>query len=535
MKGSNKMQRIFRKPAVLAVLYGCALLFVLVIYGVDILVWKNPPAKNLTKVLLVLAALAFSLFQIIKRHRTNVAVVKKAYADKIENIFTNNKAKKRKLLAALIDYNLDDYSEGIKKLDKLFLEAGTVEERCVTKYFKALCYKKWGESDVAAELYREILEETPDYAPALSNLSVCYYEKQNYKKAIEFAEKALVYNGDNPFAYHNLAGAYAKIYELEKAKKYALRAYELKKELYQASALLSMISAAEGNVLTAKKYAQIAVSMGQNADNLASAVRDYKADYARHLELLERIAHWKQKTGIPSIHFTLDGAFTKSIIGGQMNEPAPVSVTGKTMRLLAAIFCSELPENDIFPKHGVLRFYISPDNYLGAGFDNYGEMNIQKEFRVLFDEDELAFSTSDDYGPKDEYFPVTGSYHPRFTLAREGMPVCDFRFEETKEGIFENSEDETDAARAYDEEFLEEINPMGHKLGGYPCFTQEDPRGDHSRYSTYDTLLFQLDSDYNGKDIKVMFGDSGVCNFFIPREKLERHDFSDILYTWDCF
>ena len=33
---------------------------------------------------------------------------------------------------------------------------------------------------------------------------------------------------------------------------------------------------------------------------------------------------------------------------------------------------------------------------------------------------------------------------------------------------------------------------------------------------------------------KVMFGDSGVCNFFIPGEKLKNRDFSDILYTWDC-
>lgn len=116
------------------------------------------------------------------------------------------------------------------------------------------------------------------------------------------------------------------------------------------------------------------------------------------------------------------------------------------------------------------------------------------------------------------------------------MPVFDFRYEDTKERVIENSDDKAAAAADYqDEDFQEGINPNGHKLGGYPCFTQEDPRGNYSDYSKYDALLFQLDSDDTEKKTKVMFGDGGVCNFFIPSEKLKKHDFSDILYTWDCF
>ena len=31
-----------------------------------------------------------------------------------------------------------------------------------------------------------------------------------------------------------------------------------------------------------------------------------------------------------------------------------------------------------------------------------------------------------------------------------------------------------------------------------------------------------------------MWGDSGVANFFIDSEDLEKRDFSKVFYTWDC-
>lgn len=536
MNALERIKQLFRKRSVWIALYVLMFLLVLGTYAVEVFVWRTPPLKSLPRVLLILLLLAISLFRIIIRHRKNIAAAEQIYADHIENAFQKDKTKKRKLLSALVDYNLGYLSECVKKLTALSKESETIEERRVAKYFTALCYKGCGKPDAAAELYHQILKESPDYSPALSNLSVVYFEKQNYRKAIEFAEKAINCNSGNPFAYNNLAGAYLEIYDFEKAKKYALRALDLKKDLYQAQTTLSIAFAAEGDALAAKRYAELAVSLGEDANALAAATQNYKKDYARHQVIQARLADWKQKTGIPAIHFTLDGQFEKSIIGGRINEPAPISASGKSMRLLAAIFCSELPENNIFPQHGVLRFYISPDAYYGASLEHYEEMNIQKEFRVLFDEDERAFSTSAYYGSEDELFPVFGSYHPRFTLEQEGMPVFDFRYEDTKERVLENSDDKAAAAADYqDEDFQEGINPNGHKLGGYPCFTQEDPRGNYSDYSKYDALLFQLDSDDTEKKTKVMFGDGGVCNFFIPSEKLKKHDFSDILYTWDCF
>jgi len=44
-------------------------------------------------------------------------------------------------------------------------------------------------------------------------------------------------------------------------------------------------------------------------------------------------------------------------------------------------------------------------------------------------------------------------------------------------------------------------------------------------------LLLQLDSD---DSIDLMWGDSGVGNFFIKDEDLKNLNFSNVLYNWDC-
>ena len=45
----------------------------------------------------------------------------------------------------------------------------------------------------------------------------------------------------------------------------------------------------------------------------------------------------------------------------------------------------------------------------------------------------------------------------------------------------------------------------------------------------YDTLLLQIDSEDD-----IMWGDSGIANFFISEEDLKNKNFEDMLYNWDC-
>ncbi|MGK7918678.1 MAG: DUF1963 domain-containing protein [Trichodesmium sp.] len=72
-----------------------------------------------------------------------------------------------------------------------------------------------------------------------------------------------------------------------------------------------------------------------------------------------------------------------------------------------------------------------------------------------------------------------------------------------------------------------------HQLGGYPNFTQEDPRF-NPEYEDY-ILLLQIVSDYGSYgENDICWGDAGIGNFFIKPSQLKALDFSQVLYNWDC-
>ena len=48
-------------------------------------------------------------------------------------------------------------------------------------------------------------------------------------------------------------------------------------------------------------------------------------------------------------------------------------------------------------------------------------------------------------------------------------------------------------------------------------------------------LFIQLDSLYDSKEDILMWGDSGVANFFITDEDLKNRNFEDVIYNWDCY
>ena len=71
---------------------------------------------------------------------------------------------------------------------------------------------------------------------------------------------------------------------------------------------------------------------------------------------------------------------------------------------------------------------------------------------------------------------------------------------------------------------------IGHKIGGYPYFTQVDPREENDPHTF---LLLQIDSD-EIEDKEIIWGDCGVANFFISPEDMANCKFDDVLYNWDC-
>lgn len=194
----------------------------------------------------------------------------------------------------------------------------------------------------------------------------------------------------------------------------------------------------------------------------------------------------------------------------------PTDSNGNQLRLLAQIECDKI-QLDGFMKTGLLQFWVMNDDVAGMEWD---DQTKQDGFRVIYYPEIDMTVTKDEIESKfvknefddDDMLPV--------------LRECGMSFEKSEDSYIDYDEIEDDDEESW------EIN-SSHKVGGYPYFTQSDPR-DEKMLEYYDFLLFQLDTDYIDNEDVVMWGDSGVGNFFINSEKLKNQDFSDVLYNWDC-
>lgn len=244
-----------------------------------------------------------------------------------------------------------------------------------------------------------------------------------------------------------------------------------------------------------------------------------------------------------------------SKVGGKpylpKDEDYPRNNDGAPLHLIAQINFAELPPLEHYPKTGILSFYLDlDDDVFGMDFDN--QFN-QSAFRVLFyenvmeDESQLTtdFSAIEDHRENceceimegDKEFLLTGSLETMY------ISIGDYRFDEligkSSYDYFTEMEEENHLPAGYDDVdkvYNDYANPFGechHQIGGYPYFTQEDPRTEDDNV---DILLFQLDSEYNkeANDFKVIWGDVGIANFFISKDDLIARQFDRVMFNWDC-
>lgn len=260
------------------------------------------------------------------------------------------------------------------------------------------------------------------------------------------------------------------------------------------------------------------------------------------------------------LRFTLEpgeSGLLESKVGGVPYLPRemswPLDSEGVPMNLLAQVDCRELAGLPDFPHEGLLQFFIAHNDVYGLNFDG---MTVPGGFQVLYHETADASVTASEVLAKRPPLPESGDWEYCTPLgeqpcrirfagpALQGMTQGDYQFDRLfvdkwnqrrPDAMIENTWDiSADFSSLFCE--MEERNGPFHQMGGYPYFTQTDPRWG-GKYPDLDVLLFQLDSqlreDRDGKDL-VLWGDCGVGNFFISREALRARDFSQVGYNWDC-
>ena len=223
----------------------------------------------------------------------------------------------------------------------------------------------------------------------------------------------------------------------------------------------------------------------------------------------------------------------------------PQTANGDKMMMIAQINCDDLQGLADFPEKGILQFFVlnDEDGLLGLDFDN---QTVQDSFRVIYhekieefyDENELK-SIYNPYNFEESYITNDNeSYKMNFELTSEKE-----RFEDMFYHIFRKICKEKGLKQTQEEwlyrkllNFMQYSENYYSQCDGFAFFTQDDPREYNEEYKKFDTVLFQLNSEFdeNTRNWKICIGDAGVINFFINREKLKNKDFSEILYNWDC-
>lgn len=231
-----------------------------------------------------------------------------------------------------------------------------------------------------------------------------------------------------------------------------------------------------------------------------------------------------------------------------LSKPYPTDQNGEKLMLLAQINLEQIAQNDFLPEHGMLQFFTGLDDCYGLDYDN---PDLQDTFRVVYHEmvnhtitKEQILSLNPPLSTEpavEEYSPIWKECAVKIEKTEAYMGESDYRFDALF-GAIAHEKFHVEKQSAYNlldkEDFskmIDECSNSGHRLLGYPFFTQSDPRTYEEKYRYYDTLLFQMDSDYINKEDYVLWGDDGVANFFINHEDLKRKDFSKILYNWDCY
>lgn len=260
------------------------------------------------------------------------------------------------------------------------------------------------------------------------------------------------------------------------------------------------------------------------------------------------------------------GTLFDSKLGGTpyfpKNMEYPTGISGdykdRPLRLLVQLNFEQLPHIEDFPQKGILQIFLACENDAVYGFDfiSTEDQTTQNGFRIVYHKDIITDETqliSDNDVPNekfssDEYdFPIK----KEFILKAEepsmgyGTPDDIFFSESFIRNYNESSDEKISALYELDDDVFDSIHSRNPEcvsfIGGYPVFSQYDPREESQELRRFDRVLFELTdlqseetNAWGGHDYDIIWGDVGTGSFLISSEKLKACDFSDVLYNYDC-
>lgn len=225
---------------------------------------------------------------------------------------------------------------------------------------------------------------------------------------------------------------------------------------------------------------------------------------------------------------------------------------GRPLYLLAQLNFERLPHIENFPEKGILQLFFSDDKECSAyGSDSDYPLD-QNGFRVLYHENIITDESC--LMPK-EKMPVfsVGEYispfKGEFLLEPKQPESCPVSYGDhhIKNAVLEQWNRITGKEfRSFDEADSLEFDGFVDKIfklricehtciGGYPFFTQDDPRKYKKEIADHNVLLFQFAEGSMELNDSDDLGDMEFANFFIREDDLKRLDFSKTAYNCKLF
>lgn len=249
-------------------------------------------------------------------------------------------------------------------------------------------------------------------------------------------------------------------------------------------------------------------------------------------KLKQAVNLFKQATEKECYKITLD-KHTPDILDNKLGgnpylpvgEKYPTTSDGKPLSLLLQVNLKEIKLPN-FPDKGIFEVFTNND--------------FPCEFAIrLFDEN-LEYQT--DFPALDYEFPfVRRSFKIKLSKDKAHMSLNDYKADQTLCPIIEKiygleAESVVDFVDSFDdgwdwyEEFANQLSNHPMTLGGYPDFTQSDPRSDEEEL---DECLFKIDAGSNIAP-EIQIGDSGIIWGFINEKDLQNKNFNNAVVDWDC-
>lgn len=214
-----------------------------------------------------------------------------------------------------------------------------------------------------------------------------------------------------------------------------------------------------------------------------------------------------------------------------MSESYPLDEEGLPMTLLLQINLKDI-DLPYWSNHGILEIYVDKN------------LSWPCKYEIKYFEENLNY-TKDIKVPENNDSNLIIGTPLKITLKKEicHMPISDYRYESTIINIVnkiynKNLKDYKDVLLYFNNNFdfiyelSNSLKTHAGNIGGYPDFTQEDPRKfDRNIENKKDECLFKIDSNL---DENLMIGDMGIIFGLINKNDLKSNNFTNGIIDWDC-